>query len=118
MAASATVSQLPQSRNLLTPRHGTLTLYGYGITVSVDRGHLAVKDGIGEERREARFSRVGHRLRRLVVIGADGMVSLAALRWLAGQDAAFVMLDRDGWRRNRWIVISCGLPTASNLPPP
>jgi len=30
------------------------------------------------------------------VIGADGMVSLAALRWLADQDAAFVMLDRDG----------------------
>jgi hypothetical protein len=24
------------------------------------------------------------------------MVSLAALRWLADQDAAFVMLDRDG----------------------
>jgi CRISPR-associated endonuclease Cas1 len=32
----------------------------------------------------------------LVVIGSDGMVSLAALRWLADQDAAFVMLERDG----------------------
>ena len=30
------------------------------------------------------------------MIGADGMVSLAALRWLADQDASFVMLDRDG----------------------
>jgi CRISPR-associated protein Cas1 len=30
------------------------------------------------------------------VIGADGMISLAALRWLADQDAAFVMLDRIG----------------------
>ena len=30
-------------------------------------------------------------------IGKDsGSVSLAALRWLADQDAAFVMLDRDG----------------------
>jgi CRISPR-associated endonuclease Cas1 len=96
MAASATVSQLPQSRNLLAPRHGTLTLYGYGITVSVDRGHLAVKDGIGGDRRETRFSRVGHGLQRLVVIGSDGFVSLAALRWLADQDAAFVLLDRDG----------------------
>jgi CRISPR-associated endonuclease Cas1 len=96
MAAAATVSQLPHSRNLLAPRHGTLTLYGYGITVSVDRGHLTVKDGIGEDRREARFSRVGHWLQRLVVIGSDGFVSLAALRWLADQDAAFVLLDRDG----------------------
>jgi len=30
------------------------------------------------------------------VIGSEGMVSLAALRWLADQKAAFVMLERDG----------------------
>jgi CRISPR-associated endonuclease Cas1 len=96
MAASATVSQFPQSRNLLTPRHGVITLYGYGITVTVDRGHLILKDGIGCDRHEARLPRVGHGLRRLVVIGSDGFVSLAALSWLAIQDAAFVMLDRDG----------------------
>src|SRR5207247_1159316 len=35
-------------------------------------------------------------LKRFVVIGADGMISLAALRWLTDQDAAFVMLERDG----------------------
>lgn len=96
MAASATVSHLPQHRNLLVPRHGVLTLYGYGISVNVDRGHLVLKDGIGNERHEARFARVRHGLRRLVVIGSDGFISLAALRWLADQDAAFVMLERDG----------------------
>jgi CRISPR-associated endonuclease Cas1 len=37
-----------------------------------------------------------HGLQRLVVIGSDGFVSLAALRWLADQDAAFVLLERDG----------------------
>ena len=77
-------------------RQGVVTLTGYGITVRVDRGHLLVEDGIGADRRQARLPRVGHGLKRLVVIGADGMVSLAALRWLADQDAAFVMLDRDG----------------------
>ena len=111
MAATQTVYQLPHLRNsskavpttqcaetprLLTPRHGVVTLFGYGIKVYVDRGHLILKDGIGATRREARLPRVGHGLRRLVVIGADGMVSLAALRWLADQDASFVMLDRDG----------------------
>ena len=96
MAASATVSQLPQSRNSLTSRHGIVTLFGYGISVTVDRGHLVLKDGIGGDRHEARFARVGHGLRRLVVIGSDGLVSLAALRWLADQDAAFVMLERNG----------------------
>jgi CRISPR-associated endonuclease Cas1 len=39
---------------------------------------------------------VDHGLKRLVIIGADGQVSLAALRWLADQDAAFTMLDRNG----------------------
>ena len=77
-------------------RQGVVTLFGYGTTVRVDRGHLVLEDGIGTDRRRVRFPRVGHGLRRLVVIGSDGMVSLAALRWLADQDASFVMLDRDG----------------------
>jgi CRISPR-associated endonuclease Cas1 len=77
-------------------RQGVATLFGYGIQVRVDSGHLLVEDGIGAERRQARFPRVDHGLKRLVVIGSDGMVSLAALRWLADQDASFVMLDRDG----------------------
>src|SRR5260370_239736 len=96
MAASGTVSQLSYPRNFLTPRHGVVTLFGYGIRVYVDRGHLIVKDGIGSDRYEGRFARVGHSLRRLVVIGSDGFVSLAALRWLADQDAAFIMLERNG----------------------
>jgi CRISPR-associated endonuclease Cas1 len=98
MAATETVPQHLQHCNFvpILPRHGVITLFGYGIKVSIDRGHLALEDGIGPERRQARLPRVGHGLRRLVVIGSDGMVSLAALRWLADQDAAFVMLDRDG----------------------
>src|SRR5437667_6900333 len=96
MAATKTVYQLIQSHNSLTPRHGIVTLFGYGIQARVDRGHLFLEDGIGADRRRYRLPRVGHGLRRLVVIGADGMVSLAALRWLADQDASFVMLERDG----------------------
>lgn len=100
MAASKTLSQQPQSHNsrsdLPIPRHGVVTLYGYGIKVCVDRGHLLLEDGIGGDRRRYRLPRVGHGLKRLVVIGSDGMVSLAALRWLADQDASFVMLERDG----------------------
>ena len=98
MAATQTVPQDLQSCNFsrIVPRNGVVTLFGYGIKVYVDRGHLTIQDGIGITRRETRLPRVGHGLRRLVVIGADGMVSLAALRWLASQDASFVMLDRDG----------------------
>jgi CRISPR-associated protein Cas1 len=94
------VRQLPQSHNssaeLIVPRHGVVTLFGYGIQVRVDRGHLLLDDGIGPNRRSARLPRVDHGLKRLVVIGSDGMVSLAALRWLADQDVAFMMLERNG----------------------
>jgi CRISPR-associated endonuclease Cas1 len=98
MAAVQTVPQHLQHCNFvpILPRHGVITLFGYGIKVCVDRGHLTIEDGIGSQRRYARFPRVGHGLRRLVVIGSDGMVSLAGLRWLADQGAAFVMLERDG----------------------
>jgi CRISPR-associated endonuclease Cas1 len=113
MAATPTVSQRLQFRKsvettepsqqpstespiLRAPRSGVVTLFGYGIKINVERGHLTLEDGIGTDRHRWRFPRVGHGLRRLVVIGNDGFVSLAALRWLADQDAAFVMLERDG----------------------
>jgi CRISPR-associated endonuclease Cas1 len=102
MAAAEKLLQTPQPRNSskttvpIIPRNAVATLFGYGIVVRVDRGHLILQDGIGKDRREARLPRVGHGLRRLVVVGNDGSVSLAALRWLADQNASFAMLDRDG----------------------
>jgi CRISPR-associated endonuclease Cas1 len=98
MAACQNVPQHLQHCNFvpISPRHGVVTIFGYGSRICVDRGHLTIQDGIGKQRRYARFPRVGHGLKRLVVIGSDGLVSLAALRWLADQGAAFVMLDRLG----------------------
>ena len=103
MAASTTVPEVspPDNSTLdplrpLTPSRGVITLCGYGISVRVERGHLCVEDGVGDERRRARFGRVGHNLRRLIVVGSDGVVSFSAIRWLADARAAFVMLDRDG----------------------
>ena len=77
-------------------KSGVLVLNGYGIRVQVNAGHLTLHDGIADERRTIRLPRVNHGLKRLVMIGSDGFVTLEALRWLADQDAAFVMLDRRG----------------------
>ena len=78
MAAAENVRQLPQSDNsaaeLRVPRLGVVTLFGYGIQVRVDRGHLVLADDIGPNRRYTRLPRVGHGLKRLVVIGSEGMV--------------------------------------------
>lgn len=88
-------TQFDQS-HLPVPRSGVVTLFGYGISVRVERGHLVLEDGIGSDRQSSRLPRVGHGLKRLVVISVDGVVSLSALRWLADQDASFIMLERDG----------------------
>lgn len=111
MAATKTVPQLsplrnatsgqpspfqPESQLPIIPHHGVVTLSGYGIAARVERGHLILQDGVGTDRRAGRFPRVNHGLRRVIVIGNDGSVSLSALRWLADQTASFVMLERDG----------------------
>lgn len=76
-------------------RNGVVTLGGYGIKVSIDRRHLRVEDGVGRQRREARFAKAPSRLKRLLVIGQTGFVTLEALRWLSDAKAAFVQLDYD-----------------------
>src|SRR5215472_3501364 len=100
MSATENVRRVSESLNpcieAIIPRNGVVTLFGYGIQVRVDRGHLILVDGIGASRRHGRFPRVGHGIRRLVIVGADGIVSLAALRWLSDQKASFLMLERDG----------------------
>ena len=98
MAASPTVTQQSPQCNFtpIQPEHGVVTLFGYGIKVHVDRGHLILDDGIGMNRRHGKFARVRHGLKRLVAIGSNGMITFEALRWLADQRASFVMLERDG----------------------
>lgn len=96
MAAKQTVPQVLQTHKSLSPHLGVITLFGYGTSVRVERGHLVLEDGIAGDRRNTRLPRVGHGLKRLIVIGSDGVVSFAALRWLAHQNASFVMLERDG----------------------
>jgi CRISPR-associated endonuclease Cas1 len=77
-------------------KSGVLVLNGFGIRVQVNAGHLLAHDGVADVRRTIRLPRVNHGLKRLVIIGSDGFITLEALRWLADQDAAFVMLDRRG----------------------
>jgi CRISPR-associated endonuclease Cas1 len=95
MAAAKTVPYLAQSHNSV-PRNGILTLVGYGISASVDKGHLIVQDGIGAERCHYRLPRIGHRLKRLIVVGLDGQITLAALKWLRDQDITLTFLERNG----------------------
>ena len=84
---------------------GVLVLDGYGVHVGVDHGRLSVTDGIGRHRRAGHFVRAGSGLRRLVILGHSGVVSFAALQWLANVGIGFVQLDTDG----RVLAASAGL---------
>ncbi len=55
-----------------------------------------MKDGIGAKRHHYRLPRIGHRLKRLVIVGSDGLVTLAALKWLRDQDVTLTFLERNG----------------------
>jgi len=91
MAASHT---LPHSHAVR--KSGVIVLNGYGIRAQVNAGHLLLHDGIADERRTIRLPRVNHGLKRLVMIGSDGFITLEALRWISSVGASFLMLDRRG----------------------
>jgi CRISPR-associated endonuclease Cas1 len=80
----------------ITPPGGVLVLRGYGLSVRVWRGRLRVADGIGRDRRELLVHRATGRLRRLVVLGHTGSVSLEAVRWLADVGAGYLQIDEGG----------------------
>lgn len=82
--------------NSLTTRRGVLALRGYGLRIAVERGHLTVTDGAGRSRRSGRFSRVTPELKRVIICGSSGTISLDALRWLTDTRAHVVQLDHDG----------------------
>ena len=69
---------------------------GYGIKIRVDRRHLVIDDGYGSNRRHRRFPRATTNLKRLVLVGHTGYVTLEALRWLDGIGAAWIHLTRNG----------------------
>jgi CRISPR-associated endonuclease Cas1 len=90
---SGTASALAESfiRDPLNP--AVCVVDGWGLSVRVERGHLEIADGIGRHRRLRRYAKATHGLARLVIIGANGMISLDALRWCDGVGIAVVVLD-------------------------
>jgi CRISPR-associated endonuclease Cas1 len=72
-------------------RSGTLTVSGHGIRLRVNRGHLEIDDGAGRHRRTLRFPRVSPELKRIVILGSSGSVTLDAFRWI--QDTAVTLVQ-------------------------
>lgn len=69
---------------------------GFNVQIAARRGFLVVSDGWAGERRERRYSRADRHLRRVVVLGRGGIVSLDGFRWMHDLGVGFVYLSPDG----------------------
>lgn len=90
------------SRDFVTARisptsDGVLFLRGFASSMRVENGHLVVRSGSGRKIREARLARGSRtRIRRVVLMGKGGFVTLEALGWLKGVGASLLCLDASG----------------------
>ncbi len=84
----------PTTSNVVS--QGILSLTGFGCRLSVEQGALRIQDGSGDERRDLRFHRATCGIRRVVIHGHTGTISLDAIRWLYDIGAALIQIDHDG----------------------
>ncbi len=89
-------------------RNGVLVAGGYGVRIAVERRHLVVEDGVCEERHRERYAKPTAGVRRFVVLGHTGFITLEALRWLRDVGVPFVQIDADG------VVIAAWGPVGLN----
>jgi CRISPR-associated endonuclease Cas1 len=69
---------------------------GYGIQLKVHRHHLVISDGLGSHRRERKLPRADRTLKRVVILGQTGHVTLEALRWCHECGISVCVIDPAG----------------------
>src|ERR1700756_3751243 len=94
MTAPHTVPPSPILEQI--PKHGVLLMWGFGMSLRVQNGHLSAEWGIGEERHRAHLPRVNRNLKRVIVIDSDGFATFDAIRWIGDIGASLIFLDRRG----------------------
>jgi CRISPR-associated endonuclease Cas1 len=82
-----------------------LVVDGYGLTLSVERGHLLIRDGLGKHRRERRLPRAQRTVQRILILGRTGHITLEAIRWCHDTGIAIVQLDVNGT-----LLLTAGRP--------
>src|SRR5664280_2080809 len=91
-AAAATASVFARDSR----EQSVLVADGYGLALTVDRGHLLIRDGLGRHRRDRRLPRAQREVQRIIVLGHTGHVSLEAVRWCTDTGIALLQIDTDG----------------------
>lgn len=75
-----------------------LVLSGYGLSLKVDRGRLIITDGFANEgeRRTTILARGKNPIRRLVIVGHSGTISLESVSWLMDAEVTTSFINADG----------------------
>ena len=77
------------------PRRHALVVLGEQLHVCVDAGELVIRQG-RDPAHEDRYSRAYCPFNRLTIVGTQGVITLAALRWLADVRVSFTHIDAIG----------------------
>lgn len=67
---------------------------GYKVKLGVDHGHLVISDGIDVH--ERKIPLIDRTLRRVIITGRAGYITLSALRWCRSHQVAIITVDPDG----------------------
>jgi CRISPR-associated endonuclease Cas1 len=94
MTASHTLTLPPMSEQI--PKHGTLFMWGFGLRLQIQNGHLCAEWGVGRDRHKVRLSRVSRDLKRVIVVGNGGFATFDAINWITDIGASLIFLDRRG----------------------
>lgn len=78
------------------PASGVLVADGYGITVAVKNGDLLIIDGYGPGKRTRTVDVHNRTVRRIIVLGSIGSITLAALQWCQDTRTLLANIDRGG----------------------
>ncbi|WP_256790304.1 CRISPR-associated endonuclease Cas1 [Frankia sp. AvcI1] len=76
--------------------HGVAVCDGHGLSMKVVRGHLEISDRWNGEPRIRRYPRAGHGLRRIMIIGESGTVTLSAMHWCSDLGIPVIVIHPDG----------------------
>lgn len=81
-------------RDSLDP--AVLVVDGLGVSITVNRGHLVIRDGVGQYGRLRRLPKVERTVKRIVMLAHSGYITLDAVRWCATVGITVVQVLRDG----------------------
>jgi CRISPR-associated endonuclease Cas1 len=85
-----------------TAATGVLVADGYQLTITVKNDLLRIEDGYGTHKRTRTIARHTREVKRIIVLGVAGTISLAALQWC--NDAKITLAHLDG--RGRVLTIT------------